>query len=205
MYRIYLAGPDVFARDPLILAARKKAICAKYGFEGVFPLDNELDLTDLKPFEKGLRISAANEELMRTCDLVIANMTPFRGPNTDSGTAYEMGFMRALGKPVLGYANVYNAPTGEAGFPHIERVKTYYGHLLLRDETEEAEDPIHHMLVEDFDMVDNLMLDGAVYFSGGEVVVTEVDERDRYENLDGFEQCVIQAAQLMAAPKVKKA
>ena len=43
MYRIYLAGPDVFARDPFLLAARKKAICAKYGFEGVFPMDNEVD------------------------------------------------------------------------------------------------------------------------------------------------------------------
>lgn len=205
MFRIYLAGPDVFARNPMALAKRKKAICTKYGFEGVFPMDNELDMDGLQPFEKGLKISAANEDLMRSCDLVIANMTPFRGPNTDSGTAYEMGFMRALGKPVLGYANVYNAPTGEGGFPHIERVKTYYGHLLMRDDTEEAEDPIHHMLVEDFDMADNLMLDGAVYFSGAEVVVTEVDERDRYALLDGFEQCVMQAAQLMAAPKVKGA
>ena len=32
-------------------------------------------------------------------------MTPFRGPSIDPGTAYEMGFMRALKRPVLGYRN----------------------------------------------------------------------------------------------------
>ena len=40
---------------------------------------------------------------MRSCDLLIANLTPFRGVSMDSGTAFEVGFMRALGRPVLGY------------------------------------------------------------------------------------------------------
>ena len=41
---------------------------------------------------------------MRSCQLCIANLTPFRGVSMDSGTAYEVGFMRALGRPVLGTA-----------------------------------------------------------------------------------------------------
>src|SRR3954471_17847562 len=40
--RVYLAGPDVFLRDPLTAAAAKKQLCASYGFVGVFPLDAEL-------------------------------------------------------------------------------------------------------------------------------------------------------------------
>ncbi|MFC7552233.1 nucleoside 2-deoxyribosyltransferase [Pseudoroseomonas wenyumeiae] len=32
-------------------------------------------------------------------------MTPFRGPSADAGTVFELGFMRALGRPVFGYAN----------------------------------------------------------------------------------------------------
>ena len=35
---------------------------------------------------------------------MIANLTPFRGPSADVGTVYEVGFMRALGRPVFGYA-----------------------------------------------------------------------------------------------------
>lgn len=30
--RIYLAGPDVFLREPLAMAKAKKAICQKYGY-----------------------------------------------------------------------------------------------------------------------------------------------------------------------------
>ena len=42
---------------------------------------------------------------MRSCDLLIANCTPFRGVSMDVGTAFEIGFMRALGRPVFGYSN----------------------------------------------------------------------------------------------------
>ena len=38
--RIYLAGPEVFLPDPLAMGAKKVALCAKHGFEGVFPLDH---------------------------------------------------------------------------------------------------------------------------------------------------------------------
>ena len=57
---------------------------------------------------------------MRTCDLLIANLTPFRGVSTDAGTAFEVGFMRALGRPVLGYTNTiadYRERTERIGAP----------------------------------------------------------------------------------------
>ena len=195
--RIYLAGPDVFTRDPIALAEKKRDICARYGFEGVFPLDNnpELLTQDHKtPFHKALKISRANEQLMQTCDVLIANMTPFRGPNADTGTAYEMGYMRALGKPVFAYANVYTAADGLSGRQHIDRVRTYYGAINAREDGQTFEDPKQQMMVEDFGMVDNLMLDSAVFHSGGEIVVTPVSEDARYTDLKGFEECVRQAA-----------
>lgn len=195
--RIYLAGPDVFTRDPHGLAAKKREICERYGFEGVFPLDNapELFNQDHKtPYHLALKISRANEQLMQTCDVAIANMTPFRGPNADTGTAYEMGYMRAQGKPVFAYANVYTAADGRSGRQHIDRVRTYYGHVVEREDGKGFEDPKQNMLVEDFGMVDNLMLDSAVFHSGGEIVVTPVSEEARYTDLTGFEECVRQAA-----------
>ena len=39
-------------------------------------------------------------------DLVIANMTPFRGPSMDVGTAVELGYSFARGLPVFGYTNI---------------------------------------------------------------------------------------------------
>ena len=53
-----------------------------------------------------MQISAGNEELIRSCRLLIANLTPFRGPSADVGTAYEIGFARALKLPVYAYSNV---------------------------------------------------------------------------------------------------
>ena len=133
MYRIYLAGPDVFVADPLALAGRKKALCAAYGFEGVFPLDKTLDLSGLSPRDMGLAISRGNERLMDSCDLVIAQMTPFRGPGMDGGTAFEMGYMRAQGKPVLGYSNVAAA--------YAERVRLFHAGRLRPRPSGPLEDP----------------------------------------------------------------
>lgn len=43
-------------------------------------------------------------DLIKSCDAIIANMTPFRGPSMDVGTAYEMGVGAALDKIVVGYS-----------------------------------------------------------------------------------------------------
>jgi nucleoside 2-deoxyribosyltransferase len=104
--RAYLAGPDVFLPAPLKFAQRKKDLCSRYGIEGVFPLDAVVDLDGAAPSEAALRISRANEGLIRTCQLVIAHITPFRGPSADVGTAYEIGFARALGLAIFAYSNV---------------------------------------------------------------------------------------------------
>ena len=100
--RVYLAGPEVFLSNAKEVGKCKKALCRKYGFEGVFPLDVEADLGGKSPKEIGLCISGVNEALIKNCDIVIANLTPFRGPSADVGTAYEIGFAHALGKKVFG-------------------------------------------------------------------------------------------------------
>src|ERR1700751_1202593 len=104
--RIYLAGPDVFLVNARDVGKRKQAICARYGLVGVFPLDEENGLHPSQSLpEQGLAISRAMERAMRTCDAMIVNLTPFRGPSADVGSAYEMGFMRALGRPIFAYTN----------------------------------------------------------------------------------------------------
>lgn len=95
MRNIYLAGFDVFAPDAKERGARMKALCRAYGFTGLYPLDNEAD--DAKSIYHG------NLELIRQADLIAANVNPFRGSEPDSGTAFEIGYAVALGKPVWCY------------------------------------------------------------------------------------------------------
>lgn len=187
MRRIYLAGPDVFLPDPQAQAAAKKALCARYGFDGVFPLDGGVELSGLAPFAAGLAISRANEDLMRGCDLMIANATPFRGPSLDVGTAYEMGFMRALGKPVLAYANVAGT--------YADRVATLSGHPLARSAAGHLVDD-RGMAVEAFDMADNLMVVGAIAASGAEMVLAGVPAGAEHTDLTAFARCLEQAARI---------
>jgi len=103
MKTIYLAGPDVFEPDALIHGETLKALCAAFGFEGLFPLDNAVAPHD-HPHQTAEAIRVANLELIRRADIVMANLNPFRGFEPDSGTVYEVGFAEALGKPVFAYA-----------------------------------------------------------------------------------------------------
>lgn len=103
MKTIYLAGPDVFEPDALEQGERLKALCADFGLEGLFPLDNAIEAFD-HPHQSAEAIRKANLGLIRRAEIVMANLNPFRGFEPDSGTVYEVGFAEALGKPVFSYA-----------------------------------------------------------------------------------------------------
>jgi nucleoside 2-deoxyribosyltransferase len=188
--KIYLAGPEVFLRKPLEQAERKREICARYGFEGAFPMDTKLKLSIPPGPKDGLVVSKADEAMMDDCDLIVANMTPFRGPSMDVGTAFEMGYMRAQGKPVFGYTNVVAK--------YRERVRDFFGgKVTLRPgDTRVLEDPDGNML-ESFEMEDNLMMVGAVMSCGAEVVALDVPAAERYTDLRAFERCVKRAKELL--------
>lgn len=152
--KVYLAGPDVFEKDPKAKGEELKTLCTKHGLVGLFPLDNETSGFEPGSIAMADAIRTANMELIKSCDAILANMTPFRGPSMDVGTAYEMGVGAALGKVIVGYTRDNQS--------YVEKVKKLYvvkrgddGHL--RDET--------GMSVEEFGvgkgekgLVDNLMI-----------------------------------------------
>ena len=102
---VYLAGPMVFEPDPEASFAAMKAICARHGLEGVSPLDNQIGLEGIPPGRDLLhRIVAADIALMRRLDGGVFCLDGFRGaPEMDAGTAFEIGYMIALGKAVAGW------------------------------------------------------------------------------------------------------
>ena len=98
----YLAGFDVFREDSIDYGKRLKALCRRYGFDGLYPLDNAVP-ADLQGPALVTWIYQANVALIQRVDAVMANVNPFRGAEPDSGTAFEMGYAVALGKPVWAY------------------------------------------------------------------------------------------------------
>jgi nucleoside 2-deoxyribosyltransferase len=176
--RVYLAGPEVFFPDPLAQGALKKSICAEHGFEGVYPLDNELTGAEhLAPQEIARRISHGNEALMRSCDLLIANCTPFRSVSMDVGTAFEIGFMRALGKPVLGYSNT------PSDYASRVRAATAVAGAIWDEESNAAD-------IEDFGLAENLMIAVAIEDAGGEFITEVVPAEKMLSDLTGFRRCL---------------
>lgn len=99
-FRLYLAGPDVFAPDAPARFAAMRTACESRGFEPLTPVDTALP-EGLQGRAMATFIKQANIELIRRCDAVVANVSPFRGPNMDPGTAWEIGFAEALGRPVI--------------------------------------------------------------------------------------------------------
>jgi nucleoside 2-deoxyribosyltransferase len=100
--RIYLAGFDVFRPDAIAQGERLKSLCAGSGHLGLYPLDNQLP-AGLHGAAAARWIFDANVALIRQADVVLANLNNFRGHEPDSGTAFEVGYAVALGKPVWAY------------------------------------------------------------------------------------------------------
>jgi nucleoside 2-deoxyribosyltransferase len=106
-FSIYLAGFDVFRPDAMAYGESLKALCAQFGLLGRYPLDNQAP-RDLAGRALADWIYRENIKLIQNADGVMANMNPFRGAEPDSGTAFEVGYAVALGKPVWVYTGVSN-------------------------------------------------------------------------------------------------
>ena len=188
--RVYLAGPDVFLPDPLARVAALKAICARHGLVGVSPLD-PLDGGDHPAWQslpEAFRIARRNEAHIVGCAALVANLTPFRGPSADAGTVFELGYMRALGRPVFGWSN-----SGEA---FVARTRAFCGPGAQPgvDGWRDGEG----LLVEDFaPLADNLMIDGAIAASGGALVTRSIARAAAWSDLSAFEDCIARVAALL--------
>ncbi|WP_276808786.1 nucleoside 2-deoxyribosyltransferase [Castellaniella defragrans] len=102
---VYLAGFDVFRPDAIEHGQHLKRLCGRYGFEGLYPLDNAAP-AGLAGRALARWIFEANIQLLRRADFVMANLNPFRGAEPDSGTVFEVGFAVARGTPVWVYTDV---------------------------------------------------------------------------------------------------
>lgn len=179
MKKVYLAGPEVFLTDSIEIGRKKKELCEKYGFIGLYPLDNEIDMDGVSKESIGLEISRANEALILSADAVIANLTPFRGASADVGTVYEVGMAKGLCKVILGYTHDERQFL-RRNIDELNKVSVKDGQY--RDQ--------NNMVIEDFDLVDNLMIDGGITYP---IIQSDVlNEDEKYRSLASFEECLLQ-------------
>ena len=143
--KIYIAGPDVFELNSKKIGQRYKELCSMYHFEGLYPLDNEINFNQT-PQKTAQDIFQANVKLIHEADIVIANLNAFRGKEADSGTIWECGYAYALGKEVYGY--MQNRTTYLQTFQENEiKENTTYGKTDLNDR-----------IIENFELPINLMI-----------------------------------------------
>lgn len=143
--RVYLAGPDVFFPEAFEAAQRRKAFLSGLKMEGVFPLDAQ----ENPSAATGASIFKANRALLDSCQALLANITPFRGPSADVGTVWEIGYAYGQGKPVA----AYTANTS------IYREKVFHGGW---SDAAHATHDKHGHEIEHFGDIDNLMITQSV-------------------------------------------
>jgi nucleoside 2-deoxyribosyltransferase len=185
--RVYLAGPEVFLPNAREMLDRKIALTRAAGLIPVSPGDLAIPDTPTKKL-KGLAISAIDEQLMRSADAIIANLTPFRGIHADTGTCYELGFMCALGKAAYAYTNV--------AANHFDRTAALYDGAITLDAAGRPR-ALDGLAVEDFDMIDNLMMHGGIESRGGAVVVGNAPAEAIHTDLAAFARVLTLAAEVL--------
>lgn len=111
MRKVYIAGPDIFRVAWPDMARTIMIACETWGFEALLPISANQSLD--RPGVSGITVPGKTQDavsvfrscmdMIRSCDAMVANITPFRGDEPDSGTVFEIATAYALGKPVVAY------------------------------------------------------------------------------------------------------
>jgi nucleoside 2-deoxyribosyltransferase len=157
--RLYIAGPEVFLLNAAKNAENQKELCRQYGFVPLHPMDNNLDLGD-GDMKTAMRIYGGDIGQIRQCDIVVANCNGFRGVCMDDGTAYELGFGNALGKPSYGHIL--------EKMSLVSRTIRDYPYSTTPDGR--SVDTEGYLVTDDFGTSINLMMQCGMMFLGGRLV-----------------------------------
>lgn len=105
--RVYLAGWEVFLTSGLKkrISRQKKEICNKHGLVGVFPGDEDVPGCGESEDDRTALIFKLDVDALKSCDAIVANLSPFRGVGADAGTAWELGHFHGCRLPAVAYTN----------------------------------------------------------------------------------------------------
>jgi nucleoside 2-deoxyribosyltransferase len=158
MKKIYIAGPEVFDKNAKKVGEYLSNLTRQYGFEPLFPLDNEI-----KEKATSEKIFLNNIEMINKADYIIANLNPWRGKEPDSGTVWECGYAFGKGKKIFSYI--------KNKVPYIEQ--------FSKEEQKNKIDK-EGKIIEDFNLPLNLML----YYS---TLVIQGDYKTALKRVSSYE------------------
>ena len=178
--KIYLAGPEVFLPNAREMLDLKAEMARAAGFIPLSPGDLKVEKRpSLRDY--AYAISEVNERMMLEADAIIANLTPWRGISADVGTVYELGFMCALDKVSYAYTNIAKTC--------FERTVEHYGGRWQLDADGIPRGP-DGLAMENYQMIDNLMLPGGAERRGGKIVVGNAPPGAIYTDTAAFAECL---------------
>lgn len=156
--RVYLAGPSVFHPDAEEYGRKLQDKCLFAGLQGCFPLDNEI--TGATPRQIAEAIWRMNVDLIDLCHAMIADISPFRGPHMDPGTAWEIGYGVAKGLKVYAWTSDFTCL--------LERTRRHIGN----DPSDRHALDSQGWAIEDFGLIENLMiaLSASIYRTADEAI-----------------------------------
>jgi nucleoside 2-deoxyribosyltransferase len=168
---IYLAGPDVFLPNAEEVGRKKQQMCLEFGFEGLFPLDNDEKVHRNPKKIYSEEIFRLNRSQMDGAKIGLFNLTPFRGPSADPGTVFELGYMCAQEKRLFGYTSDESEYWKRVG--SVTQEQDY-----IRD--------ANGFSVEPFGLIDNLVIVRSIADSGGFIEKAKEELKNQVEALPAF-------------------
>lgn len=132
---VYLAGPFFSEKQVKIVKELRKALAENDTIGEVFvPMEHQMNDGELEEFTAPWAREVAKNDYkhVREADIVVA-IVDFDGQDMDSGTAVEIGYAYALGKPVFLYhqeahdimVNLMATEVAQAYFTDAQQVKEY--------------------------------------------------------------------------------
>lgn len=101
--RVYLADVRRYDADGAQQYAHLKEVCRQHGLEAVTPLDGTEDIHFDDPYTQAAALFAQWQKNLRSCDLVLADLSDFHGLEPSADVAFECGCGWQLGKRCFGY------------------------------------------------------------------------------------------------------
>lgn len=146
---VYLAGPERYDTDAAEKYDSMKELCAKYGFYAITPTDEipgipAADTDDI--YTNAYLTFMRQQQHVRDCDIILANLNDFHGWEPDSDTSFECGMAFQLGKKMFSYM--------DSNEKMIHRVPNFGKEFDYRDHCQ--------CNTENFDYPINLMFSGSM-------------------------------------------